>query len=108
MHAEIESVFSKIKSDEVLARLDAADIANARLNDMHGFWNHPQLKARGRRAKVGSPAGALELLKPPFNISGLEPRLEPIPAPGEHSRSILRELGYAEHDLDTLAASGAI
>ncbi|MGH8519674.1 MAG: CaiB/BaiF CoA transferase family protein, partial [Panacagrimonas sp.] len=70
MHAEIEKVFSRLKTGEVIERLEAADIANARLNDMHELWRHPQLKARGRWASVGSPAGELDMLKPPFNLSG--------------------------------------
>jgi itaconate CoA-transferase len=107
-HEEVNKVFSRLNSHEVIARLESADIANARLNDMLAFWRHPQLEARGRWSSVGSPAGALDMLKPPFDLSGFEPRLEPIPALGEHTRAILGELGYAEKELDTLAASGVI
>jgi itaconate CoA-transferase len=74
---------------------------------MNGFWNHPQLRARGRWAKVGSPAGELDMLKPPFNLSGFEPRLDPVPALGEHSRAILAEVGYSEAEIDRLASTGA-
>jgi itaconate CoA-transferase len=107
-HREVESVFRGLRASEIVARLEAADIANARLNDMLGFWRHPQLEARGRWAKVGSPGGALDMLKPPFNLSGFEPRMEPIPALGEHTRAILGELGYTKEVLDAFAASGAI
>jgi crotonobetainyl-CoA:carnitine CoA-transferase CaiB-like acyl-CoA transferase len=75
---------------------------------MKEFWRHPQLEARARRAKVASPAGELEMLKPPFNLSGFEPRLDAIPALGEHSRSILAELGYGAGEIDRLAAEKAI
>jgi itaconate CoA-transferase len=108
MHAEIDKVFTRLKTDEVTARLEAADIANARLNDMHEFWRHPQLEARGRWASVGSPGGTIDMLKPPFNLSGFEPRMDAIPALGEHSRAILAELGYASTQVEALAASGAI
>ena len=108
MHAEIDKVFARLKASEVIERLEAADIANARLNDMGQFWRHPQLQARNRWSKVGSPAGELEMLKPPFNLSGFEPRMDAVPALGEHSRAILSELGYAERELEALAASGAI
>jgi itaconate CoA-transferase len=108
MHAEIDKVFSTLNTEEVIERLEAADIANARLNDMTQFWQHPQLAARGRWAKVGSPAGELDMLKPPFNLSGFEPRLDPVPALGAHSHAILSELGYGEREVDALAAAKVI
>ena len=108
MHAQIDRVFSKINSHEVLQRLEAADIANARLNDMKEFRAHPQLAARSRWTKVGSPAGEIDALKPPFNLDGMEPRMDAVPAVGEHTRSILGELGYSAAEIERLGAEGAI
>jgi crotonobetainyl-CoA:carnitine CoA-transferase CaiB-like acyl-CoA transferase len=104
MHAEIDLVFSQWKTDEIIQRLEAAGVANARLNDMGGFWRHPQLQARGRWAKVGSPAGEIDALRPPFNLSAFTPRMDPVPALGEHSRAILAELGYSATEIDRLAS----
>jgi crotonobetainyl-CoA:carnitine CoA-transferase CaiB-like acyl-CoA transferase len=108
MHEEINAVFLKLKAAEIIERLEAADIANARLNDMGQFWRHPQLEARDRWAKVGSPSGELDMLKPPFNLSGFEPRMDPVPALGEHTSAILAELGYAEREIETLRNAGAV
>lgn len=107
-HAEIERVFSRLTSTEVIARLEQADIANARLNDMAEFWAHPQLAARARWARVGSPGGEIDALKPPFNLSDFEPRMDAVPALGAHSASILGELGYAPARIEQLAAAGVI
>ena len=108
MHAEIERVFAALTAQQVVERLEAAGIANARLNTMQEFWDHPQLAARDRWREVGSPAGALRAPQPPFNISEFEPRMDAIPAIGEHSRSILAELGYGRAHIERLAAAGAI
>ena len=102
MHAEIRNAFAGMSASEVVGRLEAADIANARLNSMREFWEHPQLAARGRWAKVESPAGAIDALKPPANISGMEPHMGPIPAVGEHSADILAELGYSADQIARL------
>jgi itaconate CoA-transferase len=103
MHAGIDAVFSKLAGGEIIQRLEAAGIANARLNDMGEFWRHPQLQARGRWTKVGSPAGEIDALRPPFNLSDFAPRMDPVPALGQHSHAILGELGYSATEIDRLA-----
>jgi itaconate CoA-transferase len=105
-HAEIERVFARLTAAEVIDRLEAAGIANARLNTMEEFWSHPQLEARQRWREVGSPHGPLQALLPPFNISGFEARMGPLPALGEHTRPILAELGFAEAETERLAKEG--
>jgi crotonobetainyl-CoA:carnitine CoA-transferase CaiB-like acyl-CoA transferase len=73
---------------------------------MQQFWAHPQLAARGRWAKIGSPAGEIAALKPPFNLDGFEPRMEALPGLGAHTRPILAELGYSPAEIEVFAKSG--
>jgi itaconate CoA-transferase len=108
LHGEIDRVFGALSSEELVRRLELADIANARLNTMEEFWRHPQLRARDRWREVGSPAGDIDMLKPPFNLDGMEPRLDPIPALGEHTDRVLRELGYSESEIEGLRRDGAV
>jgi crotonobetainyl-CoA:carnitine CoA-transferase CaiB-like acyl-CoA transferase len=108
MHEEIERVFLKLSAGKILARLDQAEIANAKLNSMREFWDHPQLEARDRWREVGSPAGPIEMLKPPFNLDGFEPRMDAIPALGAHSRAILAELGFDSAEIQRMEKSGTI
>jgi crotonobetainyl-CoA:carnitine CoA-transferase CaiB-like acyl-CoA transferase len=108
MHAEIERVFGKLTAAQVEGRLEAAGIANARLNTMQEFWDHPQLAARERWQEVETSAGRVRAAKPPFNLSDFEPRMDAVPALGAHSRKILAELGYGAAQIEQLAAAGAI
>jgi itaconate CoA-transferase len=108
LHRRIDEVFSTLSADQVVERLEAADIANARLNTMEEFWRHPQLVARERWSKVPSPGGSIDALKPPFNLSGFEPRMDAVPAVGAHTRSVLIDLGYTNTEVDRLAAQGAV
>jgi crotonobetainyl-CoA:carnitine CoA-transferase CaiB-like acyl-CoA transferase len=108
MHAEIEHAFAALSTAQAVAKLEAADIANARLNSMHEFWRHPQLEARARRTTIQSPAGEIDALKPPFNLSEFEPRMDPVPALGQHTRAILSELGYTPQAIEDLGRSGTI
>ena len=108
MHAQIEKVFLKLEAKEILQRLEKAEIANAKLNTMQEFWDHPQLKARDRWREVGSPAGPIAAMKPPFNLDRFEARMDAVPALGEHSRAILSDLGFTSADIQQMDQSGII
>ncbi len=104
----IDACFSKLTSEQLIARLEKAQIANAHLNDMEGLWKHEQLKARNRWTEVDTPNGAIAALLPPGLNDSYDYRMDPIPAVGEHTVSILKELGITESDITKMRASGAI
>ena len=93
LKALIVEAFNQLTTPQVEQRLDDAQIANARMNDMAGLWAHPQLKARERWRNVQSPAGQIPALLPPGRNSSFEYRMDAIPRIGEHTEAILRELG---------------
>jgi itaconate CoA-transferase len=95
LDAAIHAVFGRLATAAVEQRLDAAQIANGRMNDMAGLWAHPQLQARERWRTVGTPAGDIPALLPPARNDSFEYRMDPVPAVGEHTQAILRELGLA-------------
>ncbi|MBZ4210873.1 MAG: CoA transferase [Rhodoferax sp.] len=108
LKAIILDAFAKLSTEQVLARLDQAQIANARMNDMAGVWAHPQLQARERWQIVGSPAGEIPALLPPGRNSAFDYRMDPVPAVGQHTEAILRELGRDEAAIANLRVTGAI
>ncbi|KWF71989.1 CoA-transferase [Burkholderia multivorans] len=108
LKAVIEQVFADLTAQDVIARLDEAQIANAAVNQVGDLWTHPQLHARGRFRTVGSPVGELKALLPPATIDSFDVRMDPVPALGEHSAAILRELGRSDADIEQLRADGVI
>lgn len=93
LHEAIEQVFTRLALAEVVARLEAAQIANAEVRDVKEFWQHPQLTERGRVTTVaGATHTPLPALRPAADIAGVTPRFDPLPAVGQHSAAILAEL----------------
>ncbi len=97
LEALIERHFAIFNAEEVLQRLDDAAIANAHMNTVEAFLRHPQLHARDRVRKVGSPNGPLTSFLPAITIPGVTPVMGDIPAVGEHTDAILAELGLLEN-----------
>lgn len=104
----IAACFSSLTCDQVITKLDRAQIANARLNDMNGVWSHPQLAARQRWVSVDSPAGPIPALLPPGSNDQYEYRMDAIPGVGEHTEAILTEIGLSLKQINAMRASAAV
>lgn len=104
----IETVFRGLDTAQLLQRLDDADIANARMQDMHGVWAHAQLSARRRWTEVQTPGGMVPALWPPGQSAETAPRMDAVPALGQHTDAILAELGYGTADIAALRAAKVV
>ncbi|AYD63163.1 CoA transferase [Achromobacter spanius] len=104
----IVAAFADLSIEQVTQRLEDAQIANARVNDMAGVWAHPQLQARARWSQVDSPAGMLPALLPPASSSAFAPRMAAVPAVGENTDAVLASLGYAPDQVAQLHASEVV
>jgi itaconate CoA-transferase len=96
----MQQVFQTLTAAEIIARLEVAQIANARLNTVQEFVEHPQLKARERWSTVDSPVGLLPALLPPVTMENVETVMNQVPALGQQTDAILGELGF---DSETIA-----
>ena len=94
LHLAIEEVFSRLSAREIIARLDQGQIANARMNSVQEFLEHPQLASRNRWHEIDSPVGSLYALVLPADLADVEPVMGPIPSLGEHTNVILNEIGF--------------
>jgi itaconate CoA-transferase len=108
LKAIILAAFGELSTKQVVERLEEAQIANARMNSMAELWAHPQLAARQRWQNVGSPAGDIPALLPPGRNSSFDYRMDAVPAVGQHTEAILRELGQGDAAIASLKASRAI
>jgi len=95
-------------ADELLKDLERIGIACAGVNDVAAFLDHPVLAARERWREVGLPGGTMQALVPPADLAGLPPRMDPVPAVGEHTEAILTELGRTRDDFEALRADAVI
>ena len=108
LRALIVAAFAELSAAQVTQRLDTAQIANARVNDMPGVWQHEQLQARQRWVQVDTPAGPVPALLPPAAASPFDARMAAVPGLGQHTDALLAELGFSAADVAALRAAQAI
>ena len=108
LSALILQAFASLTAAQVAERLETAGIANAQVNTMAEVWAHPQLKARGRWRQVDTSAGAIPALLPPGSWQHGEPRMDAVPALGQHTDAILSRYGYSAEAIAALRDQGVV
>lgn len=88
----IETIFGTLSVAAVIERLERGEIANAVVNDVAAVVAHPQLAARGRWTELESFLGPIPALLPPHNLASAPPRMDRVPALGEHTAAVLAEV----------------
>lgn len=106
----LTAVFVTRGTDAWLAALQAVDILCARVATYDDVAQHPQVAANRMFADI--PHAALGTIRMPgfaidSAVSNAAP-MRPAPACGEHTRAVLRDLGYADGDIAALDACRAI
>jgi formyl-CoA transferase len=100
--------FARSDAEEILKDLEDIGIACAGVNDVTDFLDHPVLAARDRWREVAVPGARVQALLPPADLAGLPARMDPVPAVGEHTTTILTALGLSAAEIDALRADGVV
>jgi crotonobetainyl-CoA:carnitine CoA-transferase CaiB-like acyl-CoA transferase len=106
LEAIITAAVARLRAVELEQLLERAGVAHAQMNDVGQLWQHPVLSGRDRWHEIQTPGGPAAALSPPASLSGVDPVLGDVPALGEHSRKILRELGYSADATEEFIAAG--
>ena len=108
LHALLDDAVSRLSADELTTRLDAAQIAHARMNDVASFVAHPQLDAADRWRTVPTEAGPMRALRPPIALDAEDSAMGAVPGLGEHTDAILSSLDVPAATIADWRARGLI
>ena len=104
----VEAIFLTHPAAEWIRRLAKAELPHGRINSVGEVLNHPQAKARHFIREIDSPVGPLPVMGSPLHLSDSPERLDSIPALGEDTDAILRDLGYGNDDIARFKKDGVI
>ncbi|MER6825589.1 CaiB/BaiF CoA-transferase family protein [Streptosporangium sp. NPDC000563] len=108
LEAIVDARFAELDGADAAELLDQAGVANAGVNTVADFLDHPVLRERDRWRDVGTPGGPIRALLPPISLDGAEPRMDPVPELGRHTADVLAELGRSPEEIADLAARSVI
>jgi crotonobetainyl-CoA:carnitine CoA-transferase CaiB-like acyl-CoA transferase len=105
----VETFATKTR-DEWLETLMANDIPCAPVQTLQEFMRDPGVQHMGMTVQYEHPeVGALTLMGQPIRFSETQaPDAGPPPVLGQHTRAVLRELGYGDADIADLHRRGVI
>jgi crotonobetainyl-CoA:carnitine CoA-transferase CaiB-like acyl-CoA transferase len=100
----IEAITSLKPRHHWLERFEAAGVPSGPINDYAEAFADPQIRAREMVIEVDHPTlGRLQTLGSPVKMSETPPSVaRRAPLLGEHTREVLREVGYSDDDISAL------
>lgn len=108
LQAEIEAVFATAPTAHWWAKLDAAGVPGGPVYTYEQCLEDPHLVAREMVTEMDHPRiGRMKAMGHPVKSSGELTKIRrPAPLLGEHTAAILKEIGFADADVDAMLAGG--
>ncbi len=104
----VTALFAKMTKQQLLDKCEELGLPYAPITKPEDLFNDPHLKASGGLADITLMNGVkTQVPIMPIEMDGrrFATRLD-LPKVGEHTREMLKDLGYASQDIDRLIASG--
>jgi crotonobetainyl-CoA:carnitine CoA-transferase CaiB-like acyl-CoA transferase len=102
LEPELDRVFATREAEDWVERLERAGIPAGRVNEFPEVMAHAQLAHNRLVAEVGSPVGPIPTIGNPFVVGADRPELGAVPALGEHTGEVLREVGLSDVEIEAL------
>ncbi len=110
LRAELDPVAAEFDTDTLLERLRETGTPVGRVNELDEVLADAQVRHNGTVVEVDH--GALGRVRLPRGAARFGAGEATVPGPaarlGEHSRAVLRDLGYAEDRIDALFSAGTV
>jgi itaconate CoA-transferase len=104
----VEKIFLERTHQEWLDRLRENRLPHGEVKGIAEVLAHPQVIARQMIREMESPVGRVPVVASPLRLSDSPPRLDPIPALGQDTVAILREIGYSDGEIENLRRNQVI
>ncbi|MEK5270141.1 MAG: formyl-CoA transferase [Bacillaceae bacterium] len=106
----LEEIFKRKARDEWVDILESAKIPCGPVNKLSDILNDAHIKEREMVVEMEHPSlGILKMLGVPVKLSRTPGRIKTVPpAQGEHSETVLKQMGYSEEEIETFIKEGII
>ncbi len=108
LEALVEEAIARFDRDDLVARLQAAEVPAAAVNTLDGMLDDPQARSRPAMRTMDHPKlGEIPVVGMPLDFSGFDPGIR-LPALGQHTDEVLAEIGYSTGEIAALRAGGVV